>query len=232
MSRCRLAVVFLAVAASAQSAAAGILFNRHPKPNPSERVPVLLVTLRTEREDRKREAAVEELARYDAGTFPEIVPALVDLSQQDRSAGVRLEALKALTHLRPVNAQAGWALEQAANNDANLRVRLQARTLLWEYHLSGYHGGGKGEPPVVPGSVTTREPPLAPPLPPPVRPSPTSPPSAVKPSVETPPPPLADPVIDPSIARPLPAGPAQPTPPKPVPPNPPAGSGPELSRPE
>ena len=58
---------------------------------------------------------------------------------------------------------AGSALEQATH-DESVRVRFQARTLLWQYHLAGYRGG---KTPDISGSgnmIRTEEPPLAPPL--------------------------------------------------------------------
>jgi hypothetical protein len=188
MTRYRVALVLVMLAAFAPPAPAGIFFNRRPKPNPNERVPALLSEVKTEREDHKRESAAEELAKYDPKSFPEMVPVLVEVSQQDQSAGVRLEALRTLSHLRPVSPQAGRALEQAAEKDAAVRVRVQARTLLWQYRLAGYHPGGKGEPPLASAPTSTREPPLAAPL--------------TKPAAQTPPPPVADP----KVARPLPIG--------------------------
>ncbi len=188
MKRCPYALVLTTLAAVAPASPAGILFNRHPKPNPSERVPILIAEVKTGTPERKREAAAEELGKYDPNAFPEIVPILAEVAQQDASAAVRLEALKTLTHLRPVSQPAGWALEQAAEKDAAFRVRMQARTLLWQYHLAGYRTGGKGEPPLASGSGSSKEPPLAAPAP--VR---------VNPSGE---PPLADP----KAAHPLPVG--------------------------
>src|SRR5579872_1032934 len=54
------------------------LFSKKPKPNPAERVPQLIVTLKTDQDERKRAAAATELASFDANAFSEIVPVLVD----------------------------------------------------------------------------------------------------------------------------------------------------------
>jgi len=188
MQRCRYLLSLLVLAAFTMPAPAG-LFIKHPKPNPATRVPELLQTVRTETDDHKRAAAAQELRNYDPTSFPEIIPALVDLTLRDRNTGVRLEAVQSLAKLRPVSSQAGWALEQAVEKDSSRRVRLLARTSLVQYHLSGYRSGkapeeGKtGEPgqagrqtapparvvgprplPVGPPVVTT-EPPLLDPLP-------------------------------------------------------------------
>jgi len=189
MQGCRFLLSLLVLAVLTVPAPAG-LFTKHPKPNPATRVPELLQTVRTETDDHKRAAAAQELRNYDPTAFPEIVPALVELTLRDPNTGVRLEAVQSLAKLRPVSSQAGSALEQAVEKDSSRRVRLLARTSLVQYHLSGYRsgktpeeGGKTGEPaltgrqaappvrvvgprplPVGPPVVTT-EPPLLDPLP-------------------------------------------------------------------
>ncbi len=64
------------------------LFSKKTKANPAERVPQLIVTLKTEQDERKRAAAASELGSYDADAFGEIVPVLVDALQHDPKAGV------------------------------------------------------------------------------------------------------------------------------------------------
>jgi hypothetical protein len=162
MQRCRFPLALFALAGLVLPAPAGIFFNRSAKPSAMQRVPALLATVRTDPNERAREAAAEELGHCDPRAYPEVVPVLIEVLQQDASAGVRLEAAKTLSELRPVSQQAGWALEQAADKDATLRVRVQARRLLWHYHLSGYRSSGKIEGPP-PAPVKTSEPPLAPP---------------------------------------------------------------------
>lgn len=138
---------------------AGIFFNRHAKAKSAD-VPALVTALRTEQDERKRAAAAEKLRQYDPNAHPEIVPALVDAAMGDPKSGVRLEALQTLARYRPVSPQAGWALEQATVKDESMRVRFQARSLLWQYRMAGYRSP-KADSPAARGPATRREPPLA-----------------------------------------------------------------------
>src|SRR4051794_100892 len=73
-------VVLFTLSALADPARAGILFGKKPnKPNPAERVPELIVTVKTDGDEHKRAAAAEELRQYDPATFTEIVPVLIDV---------------------------------------------------------------------------------------------------------------------------------------------------------
>jgi hypothetical protein len=140
-------------------APAGFLFKKRPKPNPAERVSDLIITVKTDPDDRKRAAAASELKKFSGKTYPEILPILIDVLRHDNSTAVRQEAAQSLGRIRPVTPEAGQALEQATKDRA-LRVRVQARTSLLYYRLSGYHspkkevakdpkkGGKKGEPPL------------------------------------------------------------------------------------
>jgi len=119
-------------------ARAGNLFGKHAKPNPAERVPQLVLILKTDTDEDKRCSAAKELRDYDPAGFPEIVPVLIDALQHDQKPGVRAEAAQSLGRIRPVSQQVGWALEEATH-DSTIRVRLQARTSLMNYRLSGYH---------------------------------------------------------------------------------------------
>ena len=114
------------------------IFAKKPKVNPTQRVPELILTVKTDTDERKRAHAVEELRDYDAATFTEIVPVLVDVLLHDKKLNVRLEALGSLTKIRPVTSMAGHAIEKAAADDESWRVRLQAKTSLPKYHLAGY----------------------------------------------------------------------------------------------
>jgi hypothetical protein len=136
---------------------AGIIFGKkNKKPTPAERVPELLAQVKTDGDESKRAAAAQELRQYDPAQFPAIVPALIDVLLTDKKPAVRAEAAQSLGKIRPIAQQAGQALEQALANDASMRVRLQARSSLLQYHWSGYHGGKKDD------LVTqTKEPPLA-----------------------------------------------------------------------
>ncbi len=136
---------------------AGIFFGRkNKKPTPMERVPELLALVKSDGDESKRAAAAQELRMYDPNQFPMIVPVLVDVLLTDAKPSVRAEAAQSLGKMRPITQQAGMALEQSLANDASMRVRLQARSSLLQYHWSGYHSARKDD--LVP---QTKEPPLA-----------------------------------------------------------------------
>ncbi len=145
-----------------RSAAAGIIFGKKPsKPNPSERVPELLALVKTDGDENKRVNAVLELRQFDLASYPDIVPVLIDVLLNDKKPAVRSEAAQTLGKLRPVDPKVGQALEQAVAKDASMRVRLQARSSLLQYHWSGYRSAnpGKKDDPL----IQSQEPPLAPP---------------------------------------------------------------------
>jgi hypothetical protein len=194
----------LVLLSQASPAAAGIFSRGKPKANPAERVPELLIQLKTDKDETKRFAAAEELRQYDPKAFPEIMATLVDALAKDASPAVRSEAATSIGKLRPISQQAGYALEQATANDGSMRVRMSSRQALWQYHLVGYRSGKPAEMPVapamqaaaapqgqsVPANLATRvtqrvatgpfretpEPPLAEPVTPPARPTPVAPP--------------------------------------------------------
>jgi hypothetical protein len=85
------------------------------------------------------------------------VPALIDALNNDPKSHVRIEAAHSLSKLRPVSQTIGEALEQAVARDTSMRVRLQARSALLQYHWAGYRGKKTDVPPL----NTSREPPLA-----------------------------------------------------------------------
>lgn len=221
MKTCRWLGTCLVMAALAHPAGAGWFFHKHAKVNPAERVPSLIALLRTDPDAHQREAAAEELRNYDAGAYPDMLPALIHAAQEDASPSVRLEALQTLEKLRPVSQQVGMVLEQAMANDASTRVRLQARTLLWQYHLSGYHSAKVTEAPPAKVVPKTSEPPLAPPLPEPPLGSPSLPSAQAAPSLPAPMPSVPVLVPAPSLPSPLPSR-APPVP---------SGDGPELTVP-
>jgi hypothetical protein len=142
MKRYRLLLVGLYFAVLTAPAPAGILFGKHTKPNPAERVPELLATLKTDTSENKRTNAAKELRDYDAAAFPDMIPILIDVLQRDDKAGVRVEVAQTLGKLRPISQEAGMALEEATH-DSSIRVRLQARSSLLGYRLSGYHTPAK-----------------------------------------------------------------------------------------
>jgi HEAT repeats len=154
-----LAVVVLIVTATDSSAQ--WFGTKKAKTPPQQRVPELIVALKSEKDYHKRADAAEELRQFDSKEFPEIIAALIEALQTDSAIGVRIEAATGLGRLRPISVPAGQALEKAASDDASFRVRFQANLSLGYYKLSGYHTPKKNEPqgPVINGR--TDEPPLA-----------------------------------------------------------------------
>jgi hypothetical protein len=141
----------------ASPAAAGKIFGRkNRRANPDERVPQLLATVKTDGDESKRAAAAQELRQFDPQRYPLIVPVLIDVLFNDQKPGVRAEAAQSLGKMRPISQQAGMALEQALSSDASMRVRLQARSSLLQYHWSGYRSTRKDDL-----MSQTKEPPLA-----------------------------------------------------------------------
>lgn len=182
MKRTLLALLLFAIIPWAGPAQAQ-LFGKRTKAAPSQRVPELILIVKTDPDDRKRAQAAEELREYDANTFTEIVPVLADVLKNDKKSNVRLEALNSLAKIRPVSATAGQAIERAAAEDDTWRIRWTAKTSLTRYHLAGYVSR-KTEP--MKGKVTEEPPLLTEPMPlPRIDPAPR---------------------VDPSIPRPLPPG--------------------------
>ncbi len=191
---------------------------RKTRPNPSQRVPELILTLKTDGDERKRLQAIEELRDYDSVAFSEIVPVLVDALHQDKKLTVRLEAVNSLARIRPIHPLAGAALDRAAQHDESWRVRWQAKTSLTKLNLVGIVSkkidakGNSIEPPLANGPV------------PPARPI----------AVESAPivaPPMSSSVLPPaqtSIPRPLPKGVTPPTVVTPLPKQAPPTQGPSL----
>jgi hypothetical protein len=238
----------------AQPAYAGIIFNRKPKkPEPAERVPQLIGILKTERDENKRARAAEELRQFDPTAFPDIVPALVEALQKDTKPSVRAEAARVLGGLRPVSQPAGDALEQAVSGDSSMRVRIQARSALLQYHWAGYRPksaspgkapplnkepapAGDNFPPTI--NTQTGRAPAQPALAPmPTRTNGPRPPASqalTRPVPSTVEPPIAPPVSSPPPA-PTPMPPAPTTAPLPTPapsPTPAPAEGPSLQGPE
>jgi hypothetical protein len=236
--KCRLILVLLLLPGLAAPALAGIIFGKKAtKPNPAERVPELLAQVKNDGDENKRSSAAEELRQYDPAAFPQIVPVLIDVLFNDKKSTVRAEAAQTLGKLRPVSQQVGAALEYALAKDPSMRVRLQARSSLLQYHWAGYRSTAKkNESPL----LNTKEPPLAdgdkaPPVIDSTTPAPTPVPNRLKPQPAPAPlpqtiaPPLPNPA--PAGARPMPAGPAQP-PKTQEPPRAPEEKGPDLGSPD
>ena len=227
-------------------AQAGLFFGKKAaKPDPATRVPELIVTVKTDGDENKRAAAAEELRQYDPAAQTDIVPVLIDVLLHDAKPAVRAEAAQSLGKLRPVNQQAGWALEQAVSKDASMRVRVQARSALLLYHMSGYHSAKVDDPPAENPSPKEKEKEPTGPLPPAVKTSTAPPPRQAgkgrlsptpMPSVAMPAqsaePPLAPETPSPAEVKPLPsAAPPLVPPPAPVLQPAPADDGPLLTPP-
>jgi hypothetical protein len=211
----RVTLILLLSTLVAVPAQAGIIFGRKKdKPDPKQRVPELVNILKTDKDADKRSRAAEELRTYDPAAFPEIIPALIEALQNDRKIGVRIDAVHSLAKLRPVSSVVGEALEQAVAKDSSMRVRLQARSALLQYHWAGYRSKKNEVPPL----NTSREPPLA---------GSDAYPPAISTRRSPPPPAESKPSNAPPL-RPVPV-PVPPPPTKPItPPPPPANEGPDL----
>ncbi len=144
MKRYQVVLAVILLATLIAPAPAGIIFGKNNKPNPKERVPQLISIVKTNSDEDKRAEAAKELRDYDPAAFPELVPVLLDVLQNDTKPAVRAEAVQSLAKLRPVSQLVGQALEQATQ-DKSIRVRWQARSSLLGYRMSGYRSPPKPE---------------------------------------------------------------------------------------
>ncbi len=185
------------------------LFSKKAKGIPAQRVPELIVILKTGQEERHRSAAAGELGKYDGAAYPEIVPILVEILQSDPSSGVRMDAASSLGGIRPVTQAAGQALERAAGHDDNWRARWHAKSILVKYRLAGYSSSRSDPGPKA--GPKTEEPPLSQEPLPATTPAPAQFPTGSK-AAKTPIPAAKKddgmPEYRPSMPRPLPQGPA------------------------
>ena len=228
MSRRWLLIAFLVIPSAmmlAEPSYAGIIFGRKKeKIEPQSRVPALITTLKTDRDADHRHRAAEELRNYDAQVFPDIIPALVAALQSDTKPSVRIEAAQSLGKIRPVNQTAGEALERAVSGDPAMRVRLQARSTLMQYHWAGYKNGKTTD---VPPLGTSKDNPKGNAnLPPAIRTTPSNTTGPRIPTSEEPPLAPVEPIPTPEL-RPVPAPTTPPVEAKPKP----MPSGPDTSRP-
>jgi hypothetical protein len=111
--------------------------SRRPRLIDGARVRQLADTLRSDPDEKRRKAAVTELADADPRVHPEVMPSLVAALRKD-APGVRASAAEAIGRFRTVFPLAGQALESAAESDPSPAVRDAAKQSLWEYHLNGY----------------------------------------------------------------------------------------------
>jgi hypothetical protein len=172
----------------------------------------LLETLKSDTDEKKRLAALEELGAFDPRAHADLIPTLTTALKSDPSPAVRASVAETIGGLKPTVQTAGVALEQVNANDPSEAVRKAAQSALWQYHLNGYRSAGAN--PVQP---QTAEPPLAkgkpkaaPPVqaPTPVRPTvvatPVSTPKVGAGNVypQTAEPPLAKPKVAPEAVQP------------------------------
>ena len=146
------AVVLIGSALPAQAQ----IFTR--KPRLAMEVPELIVTAKTDPDERRRAAAVEQLRDSDIRAYPDITGVLIDRMLNDTKPNVRLEAVHSLSKVRPMSQLIGQAMQQAALNDENWRVRFQAKTAMW---MMGYRGEAREATTAAPVGITYQEPPLA-----------------------------------------------------------------------
>ena len=130
--------------------------SRRPRLIDGARVRQLADILRSDPDEKRRKAAVAELADADPRVHPDVMPSLVAALRKD-APGVRASAAEAIGRFRTVFPLAGQALESAAESDPSPAVRDAAKQSLWEYHLNGYQSA-KGTGPFM---TQTAEPPIA-----------------------------------------------------------------------
>ncbi|MSR30448.1 MAG: HEAT repeat domain-containing protein [Gemmataceae bacterium] len=160
-SRFFLFLMLGAASAFPSQAASGLgIFGKRPVKNPAERVPELILLLKSSGDENKRADAAAELRQFDVATYPDILTTLIQALNNDAKPSVRAEAAASLGKIRPVSITVGQALEKSLAQDLSMRVRIQARSSLLQYNLAGYRS-----PPKNPTSLEGKEPPLAAPFP-------------------------------------------------------------------
>jgi hypothetical protein len=187
MKRLQGALLLLVALGFTSQAHGQFFFAKKTKVNPNQRVPELILIVKTDADERKRQHAAEELRDYDTAVFAEIVPVLADVLKSDKKQSVRSEALASLVKIRPATPLAAHAIEEAAAKDEAMRIRFSAKAALPKYHLA-LSMTKKTEPTTV--KKTTMEPPLITPTPtqkaPPVQPTVSDIPRPLPPGIATP----------------------------------------------
>ena len=115
-----------------------------PTATPSERIELLLHTLKTDRKEEARSKAAEELGKLATDEYPEVVSGLIDALVRDDSSSVRKAVIHSLTEIEPATHEVKDALDQAVKQDKSWMVRQAARLAVWRYKP-------KDEPPSTPG---------------------------------------------------------------------------------
>ena len=162
------------------------LFNRksnqaaQAKPKADDATALIVRTLRTDADERRRAYAAESLARFDLKQHPQAGFALIEALSRDSSQLVRGAVVESLSKMRPMTQQVAEALEQASLADSSNQVRTAAGNALMPFVQAGYRPakreaanlakaqppaprGARPQPPLerIPSPNETSEPPLA-----------------------------------------------------------------------
>ena len=140
-------VVVLLFASSISASAGGIFSKRPVVSNPNDQVQQLIQTVTASANPSTRARAVADLREYDAATYVQIIPVLVNALKKDPSVNVRLEAARSLGRIRPLTPLAGDALAAASTGDSAIRVRWQARASLLVYTVAGVNPNNRAKEP-------------------------------------------------------------------------------------
>lgn len=174
MTHTRIAIaIVLSVGFASPVFGQGGVFSRKSRME-AGRVRQLTEIVRLDPDEKKRQAAIAELAGADPRNQLEVMPVISTALQKDASAAVRIAAAEAIGRYNVVFPMAGLALEVAAESDPSATVREAAKQSLWEYHLIGYRSvkgtggiaGQTSEPPIAKparlATPVTAEPPIVP----------------------------------------------------------------------
>ncbi|MFN4258649.1 MAG: HEAT repeat domain-containing protein [Gemmataceae bacterium] len=220
--------VLLIWATALEPASAGIIFNRQNNQQGSSNGPKIFRLFKGKNnEPPPNQHHQPTNSMYPHQPAPAVQPngmdGMVQTLQHSPDAEQRYHAAVQLGKMRPFPPAVSAVLQQAANNDSSMKVRVAAKTALMQQQINGFINDKMQQvprvnPPTMPRQPTTQEPPLAEPLPaPPASPAPPprlvpQPAPAVPPSWRGPTttePPLAPPA--PSSSNYAPRGPVVPT---------------------
>lgn len=135
----------------------GIFRKKNPdKEEPQPKSKQIVETLKSDPDEKKRQAAAVQLRDEDPRTNADILPTLIASLQRDPSTAVRSDIAETIGKLKPVSQVAGAALEQTLLSDPSESVRKSSQKALWDYHLNGYRSTGANA-----AMPQTAEPPLA-----------------------------------------------------------------------
>ncbi|HSQ56415.1 MAG TPA: HEAT repeat domain-containing protein, partial [Gemmata sp.] len=189
-------VFFLSFAGQATADGDG-LAARRARLIDAARIRQLAEILRSDPDERRRKAAVQELGSADPRVHPDVMPSLIG-ALRSNAATVRAAAAETIGRYHTVFPLAGAALESAAEADPSPIVRDAAKQSLWEYHLNGYKSP-KGTELFL---TQTVEPPIAKPA----RPAPATI-AVVVPPPSVPAAPVPDPILPAAVTLPLSSSP-------------------------